>query len=105
MIGEHVERIGEAGGGQRGHGDAALAAGADDGLRSLVVMAVDPAPDGSRLLVTLCPAPGTYDVGALQQRLIDRRGFFRAEVAAAIQRKRTPELAFQIIPRDLEVRP
>lgn len=86
----------------------ALAACGDDQLRNLIVMAVDPAPDGSRLLVSLCPALGTLDVdvGALRQRLQDVRGFLRSEVAAAIQRKRTPELAFQVVPRtDPEVMP
>jgi ribosome-binding factor A len=79
----------------------ALGACSDDQLRNLIVMSVDPAPDGARLLVTVCPGLGTLDVdvGVLMERIHGVRGFFRAEVAAAIQRKRTPELAFQIVPR------
>jgi ribosome-binding factor A len=79
----------------------ALGACSDDQLRNLVVVSVDPAPDGSRLLVSLASAVGTLDVdvGVLLKRVQDVRGFLRSEVAAAIQRKRTPELAFQIITR------
>jgi hypothetical protein len=58
--------------------------------------------------VTLCPALGRLDVevAVLRERLLDMRDFLRSEVAAAIQRKRTPELAVQIVPRgDEEVTP
>jgi ribosome-binding factor A len=86
----------------------ALAACGDERLRNLLIMSVDPAPDGSRLLVTLCPASSSLDVdvGVLLERLLELRGFLRSEIAAAIQRKRTPELAFQIVPRiDPELTP
>ena len=86
----------------------AIAACGDERLRNLIVISVDPAPDGSRLLVTLCPGLRTLDVdlGTLLERLLDMRGFLRSEIAAAIQRKRTPELTFQIVWRsDEEVTP
>jgi len=68
-------------------------------LRQLLVVAVEPAPDASRLLVTFAPS-GTLDadVGELLKALAGVRGRLRADVAAALQRKRTPELTFRILP-------
>ena len=71
----------------------------DDKLRDLIVMSVEAAPDASRLLVTLCPSAGRLDVDVrvLMDRIEAVRGVLRREVAEAIQRKRTPELAFRIV--------
>lgn len=77
----------------------ALSTSRDDVVRDLAVMSVDPAPDGSRLLVTLCPTAAlTIDVVVVLARLAELRGFLRQEIAQALQRKRTPELAFVIAP-------
>jgi ribosome-binding factor A len=85
----------------------ALPACADPWLRDLIIVSVTPAPDGSRLLVTAQPASSlSVDVGLVLERLQQVRGRLRAEVAAALQRKRTPELAFHIVPpRALEDEP
>jgi ribosome-binding factor A len=77
----------------------ALPACQDTTLRDLIIVSVTPAPDGARLLVALQPAsPLAIDVGLVLERLQRVRGLLRAEVAAALQRKRTPELAFCIVP-------
>jgi ribosome-binding factor A len=72
----------------------------DEALRQLVITGVEPAPDASRLLVTLCLTSAIFnlDVDELMERLKRTRGFLRAEIAAALQRKRTPELAFRLVP-------
>jgi ribosome-binding factor A len=80
----------------------ALPACRDPQLRSLVVFEVLPAPGpggGARLEVLLYPTgPEAVDVALLHERLSLVRGFLRAEVAAALQRKRTPELVYRILP-------
>src|SRR5579859_5871271 len=76
-----------------------LAGGCGDAmLRDLLVVSVLPAPDSTRLLVTLSrsssdPA-GTGEVLARLQRA---HGLLRSEVAAAIHRRKVPELTFQIV--------
>jgi ribosome-binding factor A len=77
----------------------ALSSSRDALVRNLMVMAIDPAPDGSRLCVTLCPT-GALDVDVVEllAHLGELRGFLRREIAQALQRKRTPELAFVIAP-------
>jgi ribosome-binding factor A len=77
----------------------ALPACGDPLLRELTVVAVEPAPDGARLMVTVAAAPSTLAAGVdvLMERLRGVRGALRSEIAAAIQRKRTPELAFQVV--------
>ncbi len=70
---------------------------ADATLRALVVRAVEPAPNSSRLLVTLAPAPSAdVDVQSAAVRLRHAAGWLRCEVAAAIHRRRTPELIFRV---------
>lgn len=77
----------------------ALSTSRDDLVRDLAVVSVEPAPDGARLLVTLCPTAAlTVDVVIVLSRLGELRGFLRQEIAQALQRKRTPELAFVIAP-------
>jgi ribosome-binding factor A len=72
---------------------------ADDLLRSVLVESVQPAPDSSRLLVTLCPAPSaeTTDPATVLEHLHRAAGRLRAEVASAIHRKRAPELMFRVV--------
>ena len=78
--------------------EAVLAEQAEDALRNLHVVSVQPAPDESRLLVTLGPlVPGTrLEVEAVLIALDSASGRLRQEVAAAITRRRTPTLAFQV---------
>lgn len=96
----------------------AFATSTDEVLRELSVASVMPAPDSTRLMVTVyISSPVTIEVvaGASeldQELLLDRqierdrdmvlgclqraRGYLRSEVAASINRKRAPELAFTL---------
>lgn len=78
----------------------ALAGCGDERLQDLLVLSVDPAPDAGRLLVTVSPGTGSDDVAIadLLERLNRATGRLRAEVAAAIVRKRAPELLFRVMP-------
>jgi ribosome-binding factor A len=72
---------------------------ADEVLQCLQVVAVRPAPDASQLLVLVSPSSvesGPDPVRVLQ-RLAAANGRLRAEVAAAIVRRRTPKLVFQYV--------
>lgn len=72
----------------------------DDLLRDLQVMSVVPAPDASRLLVTVYPiseADPTFHADEVHQRLLAVGGQLRGEVAASITRKKTPKLLFQVV--------
>lgn len=78
---------------------AALATLDDPRLASLIVASAAPAPDASRMLVTVVDLDG--DAGPLDEllaRLHRVRGALRAEVAAGITRKRAPELTFAVVP-------
>jgi ribosome-binding factor A len=70
----------------------------DDRLRGLTVVAVEPAPDSTRVLVTVCPQATceAADPGQVLERLYRYAGKLRTEVAAAIHRKRVPELVFRV---------
>jgi ribosome-binding factor A len=75
---------------------------ADDALRCLRVVCAMPAPDASRLLVTLhadCE-PEDFDRGLLEDRLAACKGRLRCEVAAAITRRKAPSLTFNIVGPD-----
>jgi ribosome-binding factor A len=75
---------------------AVLAESADDVLRDLAVEGVVPAPNSGRLLVTVSPAePSAADEAAL--RLEAAHGRLRSEVAAAIHRRRAPDLVFRVV--------
>lgn len=70
----------------------------DTVLQSLHVVSAVPAPDSSRLLVTLCadvPA-GQFDRDAILAELHKQTGRLRSEVATAITRKRVPMLTFHV---------
>jgi ribosome-binding factor A len=81
----------------------ALADSADDVLRELTVVSVEPAPDVSRLLVSVAPVlaagRGAGEVSAIDvlTRLNAAARWLRSEVASAITRKRAPELMFVIV--------
>jgi ribosome-binding factor A len=69
----------------------------DDLLLGLTVLAVEPAPNESQLLVTLrsdCVEPSERE--EILRRLSQATGFLRSEVAAAITRKRAPQLVFRL---------
>lgn len=67
----------------------------DDLLQSLWVSSVDPSPDASRLAVTVEVPAGLSPAEALV-RLEGARGLLRTFIAAAICRKRVPELLFRV---------
>jgi ribosome-binding factor A len=67
-------------------------------LSGLRVVSVTPAPDASRLVVTvasLLPAD-RVDPAEILARLGRASGWLRTEVAAAVTRRRAPALSFQI---------
>ena len=67
-------------------------------LRDLLVESVVPAPDSTRLLVTLrFSGAETATVGDVLARLHEAHGFLRSEVAAALHRRKAPELTFQVL--------
>jgi ribosome-binding factor A len=70
----------------------------DDVLRELGVVTVKPAPNESRLLVTVGPTlPGPWDPIQVLAHVQQALGKLRSEVAAAIHRKKVPELAFRVV--------
>ncbi len=71
----------------------------DEQLGDLIVVAVEPAPDGSRLLATVAPRPasGPIDPPAILASLDRAAGRLRSEVAAAITRKRAPLLVYRVV--------
>lgn len=72
----------------------------DDVLRGLYVDSVDPAPDASHLLVSVAPLdPGDQTPADVYlTKLMAVSGKLRSEVAASISRRKTPELAFRVVP-------
>jgi ribosome-binding factor A len=76
-----------------------LAEQADDVLRDLLVVAVTPAGSG-RLLVSVTPAPSAAvrDPAVLLEHLAGAQGRLRSEVAAAVHRRKAPDLLFQVLP-------
>ena len=71
----------------------------DELLRGLQIVAVDPAPDATQLVVTVrAGLPGeVLDPGEVSTRLVNKMGKLRYEVAAAITRKRAPKLLFRVL--------
>jgi len=72
---------------------------ADDVLRDLTVVSVTPAPHSGRLLVLVQPRE-PVDAGGkdlLTKKLRHAAGWLRSEVAASINRRKTPELVFQLL--------
>jgi ribosome-binding factor A len=70
----------------------------DDVLRDLFVESVVPFPTSVRLLVTVCRAgadPAVSDADVLR-RLDRARGRLRCEIAAAVYRRKIPELLFRV---------
>jgi len=71
----------------------------DDRLQALQVISVVPAPNSSRLLVTVsADLPGAeFDRQEILELLDQQTGRLRGEVAASINRKRVPALAFHVV--------
>ena len=70
----------------------------DEVLRDLLVDSVMPAPDSTRLLVTVSRSPVSTNIATQEvlARLHRAHATLRREVAAAIHRKRTPDLLFRV---------
>jgi len=73
-----------------------LAAAPDEELAGVFVMAVEPAPDASRLVI-LVGAPPRADEAATRAALERSRGDVRAAIAGALQRKRVPDVRFEVV--------
>jgi ribosome-binding factor A len=70
----------------------------DDLLRELSVLSVVPAPNAGRLLVTVVvPTSAGVPVEEALRRLLRASGQLRGELAAAVSRRKTPELAFRVV--------
>jgi ribosome-binding factor A len=70
----------------------------DDILRELVVLSVVPGPKAGRLLVTVgLPGGASVSIEEVLARLDRVAGRLRSEVAAAVSRRKAPELAFQVV--------
>ncbi|MEW4569408.1 ribosome-binding factor A [Tautonia sp. JC769] len=70
----------------------------DEVLRNLCVLAVEPAPDESRLLVTVGPFASNVEINPIQvmEHLGAASAHIRTEVAAAITRRKVPTLVYQV---------
>jgi ribosome-binding factor A len=87
LCGQVAETLGQVLAGQR-----------DEILSSLLVETVEPAPNAARLLVTVCALLPVKGCGPDEviSRLELCSGRLRAEVAAAITRRRAPTLVFRV---------
>jgi ribosome-binding factor A len=76
--------------------DAVFAGCGDEVLNGLYVTGVKPNPHAGRLLVTVAATPAAVPVpvARVQERLERAAGMLRSEVAAAVHRRRAPELTF-----------
>jgi ribosome-binding factor A len=72
----------------------------DTVLSDLEIQSVTPSPDSSRLLVRVQPTAPVANVppGQILTRLQRAQPFLRREVTAALCRKRSPDLAFEVVP-------
>ncbi len=71
----------------------------DDVLRGVYVQQAEPAPDASRILVTIAPL-GSVDEGdpaLILERLHATSKRLRAEIARSISRRKAPELVFRVM--------
>ena len=71
----------------------------DETLQSLRVLSVMPAPNSSRLLVTVGTdlPQGQVDCQSILEQLAKQTGRLRCEVAASIHRRKTPILVFNVV--------
>jgi hypothetical protein len=71
----------------------------DDLLREGRVESVIPAPNSSRLLVTVSVLPD-IDREQMLRRLTGAGGLFRREIAVVVVRKHVPQLVFCVVARE-----
>ena len=76
----------------------ALGETGDDMLLELYVESVEPAPNDKRMMVTVSSMSNDCDPVEVLSRLQFATPLLRGAVAAAINRKRVPELMFQCVP-------
>ncbi|MGH7128275.1 MAG: ribosome-binding factor A [Planctomycetaceae bacterium] len=69
----------------------------DSVVQACFVEAVEPAPDASRLLVTVSSMDKDKTPITVIEHLSRSAGFLRSEIAASISRRKVPELAFRCI--------
>lgn len=71
----------------------------DEILQRLCVCDVQPQPDATRLLVTVCPVINDVDFDPVLaiERLQHSIGWLRSEIARSISRRKVPELAFHVV--------
>ena len=69
----------------------------DDVLRDLMIVAVEPAPNAGRLMVTTTPLCEMINPVEAIARLQAARGWLRTEIAASIHRRKVPDLLFQCV--------
>lgn len=83
---------------------AVLAESGSTLLRDLAFVAAEPAPDASRLRITVDASGVLGRAGAAEVRaeLARATGFLRSQAAAAISRKRVPELTFVLAAGDAQ---
>lgn len=74
----------------------ALATARDPVLQDLTVATVEPRRGSASVRVVLHAAPGV-ELAIAAEHAARAVGYLRAEVAAAIQRKRTPDLVVEVI--------
>jgi ribosome-binding factor A len=72
------------------------AAVGDETLALYQVVSVEPIPDATRLLVTLA-VPPDQSLDSAQIRIQEAAKAIRAETAAAINRRKAPELVFRVM--------
>ena len=76
-----------------------LAESTDLIVQSLQVVSVAPAPDASQFLVIVMPSIGAQVSAEEADAALARAGgWLRGEIAAAITRKRVPQLVFRYLP-------
>jgi ribosome-binding factor A len=83
----------------REHLELALGELDDPELDGIALLAVEQEPGGRTLRADVL-VPAGRDLARVHARLDGVRGWLRSEIAAAIHRKRTPELGFSLIPAD-----
>jgi ribosome-binding factor A len=69
----------------------------DERLASASLVEVRPAPDAGRFAVQVSAGAGA-SASDVQAALDRAKGRLRGELAAALARKRTPELVFEVVP-------
>ena len=71
---------------------------ADPMIQSLVIVSVTPAPDASRLLVSVQASKNAeYDADSILARIQSIQAILRIEVAGAVCRRKAPELVYEVV--------